>query len=261
MTNLSSEDLLSAALTISAEAQSIPLRYFRSQIPVEDKADSSPVTVADRETEEHIRSAISERFPSHGIYGEEFGVEVADSAFVWVIDPIDGTKSFISGSPLFGMLLGVLDQGSPQAGVIRMPALGECFAGHRNGTATLNGSPISCRRVTNLSEARIYLNEADLMMQMRPSTFERLFRTGKLSRFAYDCYSFGLLAMGEIDAVIDFDLKPYDFLPVVPVIEAAGGVITDWDGQPLGLRSDGTVAAAGTRELHRALLEILHATR
>jgi inositol-phosphate phosphatase/L-galactose 1-phosphate phosphatase/histidinol-phosphatase len=253
----SSGDLLRAAVEISAAAAAIPLRYFRSGVAVEDKADESPVTIADRETEQHIRAAIQARYPGHGILGEEFGPRKTESSFTWIVDPIDGTKSFISGSPLFGMLIGVLRDESPEAGVIRMPALGECFAGRRGGGATLNGAPIRCRPAPPLADARIYINEANQMMDADRDRFARLMSAGRLRRFAYDCYSFALLAGGHIDAAVDFDLKPYDYLPVVPVIEAAGGVITDWGGDRLGLSSDGTVLAAGSPALHQSILRLL----
>lgn len=257
MQELSPQDLLAAAVEISATAAAVPMRYFRQNFAVEDKGDESPVTVADRETEQTIRRSIQERFPAHGIFGEEFGRKDSDGAFTWIIDPIDGTRSFISGSPLFGMLLGVVHDGKPVAGVIRMPALGECFAGAVGGDATLNGTPIRCRAAPSLDRACIYLNEANLLMAEESERFRRLMSAGKLRRFAHDCYSFALLALGQIDAVVDFDLQPYDYLPVVPVVEAAGGIITDWRGQPLGLDSDGTVLAAGGPEIHRELLELL----
>jgi histidinol phosphatase-like enzyme (inositol monophosphatase family) len=259
MQDSSAQELLQAAIDISAAAAAIPLRYFRSGLAVEDKADESPVTVADRETEAYLTRAILRRFPSHGIFGEEYGRQEGSSAYTWIIDPIDGTKSFITGSPLFGMLLGVVRDGAPVAGVIRMPALGECFAGRSGGAATLNGQPIRCRTAPALAEARIYLNEANLLIDKEPERFARLVTTGKLRRFANDCYSFALLAMGQIDAVVDFDLKPYDYMPIVPVVEAAGGVITDWQGQPLGLGSDGSVVAAGSAAVHAELLELLRA--
>jgi inositol-phosphate phosphatase / L-galactose 1-phosphate phosphatase / histidinol-phosphatase len=253
----SPKNLLQAAIEISGAAASIPMRYFRSALAVEDKADDSPVTVADRETEEHIRRAIEARFPEHGILGEEFGQDKAGANYIWIIDPIDGTRSFICGVPLFGMLLGVLHNGSPVAGIIRMPALNECFAGHRGGGATLNGAPIHCRKVVNPQEARIFVNEANRMVEREPERLRRLMALGHTRRFSNDCYPFGLLAAGQIDAVVDFDLQPYDYLPLVPVVEAAGGTITDWRGAALGLRSDGTVIAAATRELRHAIMDQL----
>jgi len=257
MQDPSPKELLSAAIEISAAAAAIPLRYFRSGVTVEDKADESPVTIADRETEADITCAILERFPSHGIFGEEYGRQDGTSPYTWIIDPIDGTKSFITGSPLFGMLLGVLRDGQPEAGLIRMPALGECFSGHRGGTAMMNGKPIRCRAAPPLAGARLYLNEANLLMEAEPERFARLCAAAKLRRFANDCYSFALLAMGQIDAVVDFDLKPYDYMPIVPVVQAAGGIITDWQGRALGLHSAGTVVASGDAALHAALLGLL----
>ncbi len=249
-------ELLHAALQISEEAATISMRYFRAGIAIEDKPDESPVTAADKETEAAIRKAIETRFPGHGIFGEEYGKSDADAKFTWIIDPIDGTRSFICGVPLFGMLLGVLRDGEAVAGVIRMPALGETFGGCRGGGATMNGAPISCRKV-GPDKARIFLNEANRMVAREPERLKRLMAFGHVQRFFNDCYPFGLLAMGQIDAVVDFDLQPYDYLPVVGVVEAAGGIITDWQGGKLGLGSDGTVVAAATPELHAAAMALL----
>ena len=253
----SPQELLAAALEISDAAAAIPMRYFRSGVSVEDKPDESPVTIADRETEKSIRAAIERRFPGHGILGEEFGKSGKDAEFTWIIDPIDGTRSFICGVPLFGMLLGVLHRGDPVAGVIRMPALGEVFGGCRGGGATMNGKPIHCRKIASINEARVFINEANRIHGKEPEKLARLMALGHTRRAFNDCYAFALLAMGQIDVVVDFDLQPYDYLPLVPVVEAAGGVITDWNGEKLGLKSDGTVAAAGSAALHAELLENL----
>ncbi len=257
MPDPSPAELLDAALSISGEAAAIPMRYFRAGVVIEDKPDESPVTVADRETETAIRAAIEARFPDHGIFGEEFGKSRVDAEFTWIIDPIDGTRSFICGVPLFGMLLGVLHKGAPVAGVIRMPGLGEIFGGAVGVGASMNGAPIACRKGVKTAAARIFINEAIRMVDREPALLKRLMAFGHTRRFFNDCYSFALLAMGQIDAVVDFDLQPYDYLPVVPVVEAAGGIITDWRGEELGLKSDGTVVAAATKELHGELLSIL----
>ena len=257
MNEPSPDDLLKAVLEISESAAAIPMRYFRSGVAVEDKPDESPVTIADKETEEHIRRAILERFPSHGIFGEEFGRQETDSSFTWIVDPIDGTRSFISGMPLFGMLLGVLRDGRAEAGIIRMPALGEYFAGARGGGATWNGRPMRCRPAPPLAKASIIINEAERILMDDSEKLKRLKNAGRLVRFANDCYAFGLLAAGQIDVVLDFDLQPYDYMPVVPVIEAAGGTITDWSGRSLGLDSDGSVLATGGGQIHREMLKLL----
>jgi histidinol phosphatase-like enzyme (inositol monophosphatase family) len=257
MSDPSPKELLNAAIEISATAAAIPMRHYRSDLTVENKADESPVTIADRETEEHIRAAIQQRFPSHGIFGEEFGRSRAEAEFTWVIDPVDGTRSFISGVPLFGMLICVMQGDTPVAGVIRMPALGEWFAGWRGGGATWNGVPIHCRETRDIGDAWIIINEGNQMLTREPERLRRLMTVGRTRRFLNDCYPFGLLAMGKIDVVVDFDLQPYDYMAAVPVVEAAGGVITDWAGAPLGLNSDGTVIAAATPELHRELVSLL----
>jgi inositol-phosphate phosphatase/L-galactose 1-phosphate phosphatase/histidinol-phosphatase len=256
MPDPSPHDLMNAALEIGAAAEPIPRRYFRSGVAVEEKPDESPVTVADRETETRIREEIAARFPDHGIFGEEFGKSKADSEFTWVVDPIDGTRSFICGVPLFGMLIGVLQGGEPVAGVVRMPALGESYAGCRGGSATMNGADIRCRK-RPVSEAYVFINEANLMVEPDLQRLKRLMHCGHDQRFFNDCYAFALLAAGKIDAVVDTGLQPYDYLPIAPVVEAAGCIMTDWQGAPLGLGSDGTVVAAATPELHAELMRLL----
>ena len=250
-------DLLQAAIEISEAAASIPMRYFRSLLGVEDKPDDSPVTIAARETENFIRRALEERFPAHGILGEEFGRKDAGGGVTWIVDPIDGTRSFISGHPLFGILLGAMRDGRMEAGVIHMPALRECVAGARGCGATLNSATIRCRRAASLPDATVFVNEAARIMQHEPQRFARLATIGKLRRFSYDCYPFALLAMGHIDVVVDYNLQPYDYLPPLAVVEAAGGIMTDWRGKTLGVGSDGSIVAAGSPELHAAVLEAL----
>lgn len=253
-----SADLAQAAARIAQEASAIPMRYFRQgALGIEAKADASPVTLADRATEEAIRAALAEAFPGHGIFGEEFGVTGSLDGPAWIIDPIDGTRFFLSGYPAFGMLLGHLQDGVPQVGVVQMPALGETFVGSAAG-ATLNGAPIRTRRVTRLSEAVVFVNEAERMVADDPARFARLCAAGHTRRMSYDCYPHALVAAGQVDAVTDMGLEPYDFLPLTPLIEAAGGVITDWEGRALGLGSDGRVVSAATPALHAEVLNLLH---
>ncbi|WP_319633595.1 inositol monophosphatase family protein [Pelagibius marinus] len=247
-------ELLQAAREITAAAAAEPLHHYRAGFSVEQKADESPVTIADRETEAALRQAIAARFPDHGIFGEEYGSEGLEREFVWVVDPIDGTKSFISGSPLFGMLVAVLKAGKPVAGIIRMPALNECYGGALESGSDRDGTPIACRRGVPPEKAFLCINEANGLMADHPAVFQRLMQFGAYQRLTYDCYPYAQLAGGQIDAVVDYNLQPYDYLPVVPVVEAAGGVITDWEGRPLTLQSDGRVVAAASAEIHEALL-------
>ncbi|GAB4235784.1 MAG: inositol monophosphatase family protein [Kiloniellaceae bacterium] len=257
MSDLSAAELLQAAREFTAAAAAKPLQHYRAAFSVEQKADESPVTVADRATEAALREAIAGRFPDHGIFGEEYGSEGLERDVVWVIDPIDGTKSFISGSPLFGMLVAVLKGGRPVAGIIRMPALNECYGGAAGVGSDRDGTPIACRQGVPLEKAFLCINEANGLMTDHPEIFQRLMRSGAYQRLSYDCYPYAQLAGGQIDAVVDYNLQPYDYLPVVPVVEAAGGLITDWDGKELTLESDGRVVAAASAELHRDLLKVI----
>lgn len=244
-------------LALAAEAAETAKRFFRRPIGVEFKEDESPVTQADRAIETLVRDRITARYPDHGIVGEEHGIEGADRGRIWVIDPIDGTRSFISGHPLFGFLLAHLDQGVPQLGLIGMPMLGETYLGLRDGGASCNGKPIRASNQTLLGLATVYINEGDKIATYHPALFQKLLRLGRTRRFGYDCYPHALLAAGHVDVVIDYDLKPYDFLALRPVVTGAGGVLTDWQGRTPGLDYEGPVVSAATPELHEEVLDIL----
>lgn len=248
---------LDTILAITADAALIPRKHFRAGVDITHKSDATPVTVADQATEAFIRTALAEHFPEHGIIGEEFAATNTDSALQWIIDPIDGTRAFISGMPLYGMLAGLLKQGVPVLGVVRMPELNEVYASDGAST-TLNGQAIATSDVTDLSQAMVYINEADKVMRAEPTVFARLNAAGRDRRFSYDCYPHALVAAGHVDACIDYDLKPYDILPLVPIVTAAGGLVTDWQGQKLGLNSDGRVLTAATPALHAQLLQLIN---
>ncbi len=247
---------LKAILDITDTAEDIPKRYFRQTLDIIHKGDDSPVTVADQTCERMIRDALAQHFPDHSILGEEFGFEDKGSDLLWIIDPIDGTRSFISGMPLYSMLIALLQDGVPKLGVVRMPELGEVFTGSADG-ATVNGAAISTSNVTALKDAFVYINEGNKIALDAPDLFRRLCQSGREQRLSYDGYPHMLVAMGHADACIDYDLQPYDYLPLVPVIEGAGGVITDWAGAPLTLQSDGRVVAAATKALHHEMLDLL----
>ena len=252
------QTLREVALRTALKAGAIPMAHFRAPLEVHAKADESPVTVADRETEALIRDEIAAAFPGHAIFGEEYGIEGRLDGPTWIIDPIDGTRSFITGHPLFGMLIGFLDGGVPQLGLVRMPALDETFVGLRGGGATCNGVPIRCRQTRALSEALVYVNEPERMAEADPDLFARLCRVGHTRRMAYDCYPHAMVAAGRIDVVVDRGLEPYDYLPLVALVEAAGGVITDWTGRALTLQSDGRVVTAANPDVHAEMLAFLN---
>jgi len=247
---------LETILAITGQAEAIPKQFFRQKLDILHKGDDSPVTVADQTCEQYIRDALADRFPDHSILGEEYGHSDKGGEWLWIIDPIDGTRSFISGMPLYSMLVALLQDGAPQIGVVRMPELDEVFTGSPDG-AFLNGARLATSNVTDLADAYLYINEGNKIALADPALFQRLCTSGREQRLGYDGYPHMLVAMGHADACIDFDLEPYDYLPLVPVVTAAGGVITDWQGAPLSLKSDGRVVTAATPQLHREILNIL----
>lgn len=238
-------------------ARSIALRYFRSGLTVEDKADSSPVTVADRGIEAFLRQRITETFPDHGIFGEEEDPINLDSDHIWIVDPIDGTKSFITGHPLFGGLMALLRGGEPCLGQIDMPAMNERWQGTVGAPSTFNGVPCRTSGCRDLASAFAYTTDPMLFGGRAAAAFEALRDSVRLIRFGGDCYNYGLLASGHCDLVLEIGLQPYDYLPLVQIIRGAGGVITDWSGRPLGIGSGGDVLASATPELHAAMLKRL----
>ncbi|MDR6263504.1 inositol monophosphatase family protein [Roseobacter sp. N2S] len=256
MTDLA--DRLRMALDITKDAAAVAMSHFRNSPDIATKSDQSPVTVADTQTEQAIRDGLARAFPSEAIFGEEFG-RSGDSQDIWIIDPIDGTRSFITGLPLFGMLLGYLQGGQPQLGIIRMPALNEVYAGAVGQGARCNGAAIAVSDCKTLSTARLFVNEGDKLAAHEPQVFARLIHSGELRRMGADCYPHALVARGLVDAVVDYDLQPYDYLPVSAVVQAAGGVMTDWQGNPLTMESDGRTLTAATPELHAELLALVNA--
>lgn len=248
---------LATALDITEAASRISLAHFNGALEIVTKEDESPVTIADQETERSIRDALQTAFPEDGLFGEEYGTEGLEKDTVWVVDPIDGTRSFIAGVPLFGMLLAMTTREAPLLGICRLPALGQVYAAAKGLGATRDGSRIATSGCRALDAAMLFVNEGEKIYAEEPDVFGRLMQAGRLRRLAYDCQPHALVAAGQIDAVVDYDLKPYDFLAMVPIVEEAGGVITDWEGKPLGFRSDGRVVSAATPELHAEVLALL----
>ncbi len=240
---------LAFAHRLADAAGAVIRRYFRRKFTVDQKADLSPVTIADRGAERAMRRLIKARFPEHGIFGEEYGRSQADADYVWVLDPIDGTKSFISGVPLFGTLIALVYRGRPILGVIDQPILRERWVGALGQKTIFNGKRVKTRTCASLDRATLFATSPDLFGAADAPRFERLRQAVRLARFGADCYAYGLLASGFIDLVAEVGLKPYDFCALVPVIEGAGGTMTDWDGKPLHLGSDGHVVASGDRSL------------
>jgi inositol-phosphate phosphatase/L-galactose 1-phosphate phosphatase/histidinol-phosphatase len=260
MTENSSRNILPIALELADAARAHSMRYFRTPLDVISKADQSPVTLADQDAEAAMRQVLSLRCPQDGIYGEEHGRERLDASRIWVLDPIDGTRSFITGSPLWGTLIGVLEGGRVRLGMIDMPVLGERWWGwqdEKEAMALRDGKPVRVSACTAIGQARIVTTSPDIFDAADWQAFDKLSRQCAMRRFGGDCYGYAQLAGGTIDLVVETGLQPYDYLGPAGLIEAAGGVITDWQGRPLGLESDGRVVAAATPQLHRAALEML----
>ena len=257
VTTLDPIELIGFANELADTARSVAMKYFRRHVAVAHKADDSPVTIADRETESVLRALIHERFPDHGLFGEEHGREGEGQTYTWVIDPIDGTKSFITGVPLFGTLIALLAKNQPILGVVEMPALGERWLGAAGHKTTFNGTACETSHCEQLNKASLFATSIDIFQAADRRRFDALSIATHFRRFGIDCYAYGLLASGFVDLVAEADLKPYDYLALVPVIEGAGGRISDWNGAPLGLHSDGRVVAAATPTLHSRALELL----
>jgi inositol-phosphate phosphatase/L-galactose 1-phosphate phosphatase/histidinol-phosphatase len=250
-------DYLALALELVDAAGEIIRLYFRKPLAVDDKADLTPVTIADRAAEEAMRGLIEQRFPDHGIIGEEYGRLREGAEFVWTLDPIDGTKSFISGVPLFGTLIALTHAGRPILGIIDQPISRERWVGVAGRPTTLNGTEVHCRACPDMAAATLFATSPDMFRGEDAAAFGRLSEAAKLTRFGADCYAYGLLAAGFIDLVLEASLKPYDFCPMVPVVEGAGGVATDWHGAALDLGSEGRALMAGDCRIHRAALALL----
>jgi inositol-phosphate phosphatase/L-galactose 1-phosphate phosphatase/histidinol-phosphatase len=242
----------------------IARRHFRTHLPIDDKQDDSPVTRADREAEAAMRAIIEAERPGDGILGEEHGAVRTDAEFVWVLDPIDGTRAFINGLPVFGTLVALTRHGAPILGVIDMPVLGDRWVGAhghapRFATAGNGAGAVRTRPCGSLAEARLCATTPDMFRGTDRAVFDRLHGAVRDTRYGTDCIAYGLLAGGHTDLVVEAGMKPYDYLAQVPIIEGAGGVITDWRGAPLTLASDGRVVAAGDARVHGETLALIGA--
>lgn len=255
------EEFLALAGRLAEAARAVARHHFREDLPVEDKADESPVTRADREAETAMREIIAAACPDHGIHGEEFGVENPEAEFVWVLDPIDGTKRFITGNPLFGSLVALLQGGRPILGLIDMPILEERWlgaAGHATTFSDRKGRrEARVRPCGDLAAATVLATAPEMFRGADALAFERLRRAAKLTLYGGDCFNYGLLASGFTDIVVEANLAPYDHLAHAPIIAGAGGVMTDWQGRPTDLETDGRVLCAGDRRCHDQAISLL----
>lgn len=232
MATPSPDELLEFALAIAREAGQVALGYFQAGVAVERKADASPVTIADRETEQLLRQRITERFPEHSVVGEEFGIAGATAALRWLLDPIDGTESFIRGVPLWGVMVGLEHEGDPVVGVVHFPALRETLWARRGGGAWWNGQPARVSEVGRLEDATLLMTDVRGFPAFgKQAEFERLRARVKFERTWGDCYGHALVATGRAEIMLDPILHEWDACALMPILEEAGGHFVTWEGQ------------------------------
>ena len=220
-------DFISFANTLADKSSEVIMQYFRRRFSIDTKEDNTPVTNADKNSEEKIRELIKQTYPSHGILGEEYESINLDGEFTWVIDPIDGTQSFIAGHKDFGTLIALLKNKKPILGIINCPAHQERWIGIENQPTTLNGNVVSTSNVQKIKDGYAFTSGLYFEDDKFKKGFHKIIQRAKYYRFGGDCYMYGMLASGLIDVVIEDTLKIYDYMALIPVIEGAGGVVSD----------------------------------
>lgn len=254
------QSLLATAHALADRAGAVILPHFRTQQAVDHKGGGlfDPVTAADRNAEAAIRERLAEVYPSHGILGEEFGAQASETEYCWVIDPIDGTRSFIIGLPLWGTLIGLTRGGVPLLGVMDQPFTGERFwSGETESLFRHDGTTrtMRTRACADLSQALLATTSTDHFSGEDQQHFDALTHAVRLRRFGGDCYNYCLLAMGQIDLVAEAGLQPFDIMALIPIVERAGGVVTNWEGGDP--RPGGRILAAGDERLHAQAVKLL----
>lgn len=246
---------------LAAVAARETLPRFRQTLDVEDKQLKGvfdPVTIADRAAEAAMRALITERFPDHGILGEEFGAERTDAEHVWVLDPVDGTRAFISGLPVWGTLAGLTTKGRAVLGMMAQPFTDELFCGdgaHAWYTGPGGDRALKTRALADLSAATLMTTTPALFKGAEADAYRRVEAAVRMPRYGADCYAYCMVASGHVDLVIETGLAPYDIVALIPIIEGAGGIVTTWEGT--SAEGGGRIIAAGDRRLHAAALALL----
>lgn len=257
------QEIINFANHLADLSSDIARKYFRLENGEIAKDDDSPVTKADREIEKIIREEIEKKFPNHGIIGEEYGDKNVEADFVWILDPIDGTSSFIIGRPLFGTLIALTYRGKSILGIMNQPITNERWIGIDGEGAWMNGKKIQTRNCKEISDAVICSSSSHYFQNGDEEILKKLSGAAKYQRlggiiYGGDCYSYASLASGFVDIVLDPGLKVYDYAALLPIIEMAGGVVSDWQGNDLKLKSNVKLVACATKELHEKALKILN---
>ncbi|OUW96877.1 MAG: hypothetical protein CBD97_00435 [Pelagibacteraceae bacterium TMED237] len=251
-------EFVNFANLLADSASKTSMHYFRKKLDIENKDDESPVTIADKETEEIIRELIKKKFPNHGILGEEYENENLDSEFIWVIDPIDGTRSYIAGHKDFGNLISLLHDNQPIIGIINCPAHNERWIGIKNNKTTCNGKEVSTSGVNKIENSYLFTSGIYFLEPFFKKGFEKIKEKSKYFRLGGDCYMYGMLSSGLIDIVIEDTLKAHDYMALINVVEGSGGKITDKQGKPINLQSDGSLIASSSSQLHSEIIKIIN---
>lgn len=251
------QELVPFAENLANIAGDVVRSYYGTKFDYDVKDDKSPVTIADKEVERNLRAAIRNQYPSHGIIGEEFEDTAAESKYRWVIDPIDGTKSFMIGRPIFGTLIALLENDKPILGLLDQPILGERLIAATGMKTRFNNDDCATRTTRSLDRAVLCTTSPNLFDDKDLESFNNIRKRAEYVVYGGDCYSYGLVARGTVDLVIETGLKPHDFLALVPIIEQAGGVVTDWSGNKMDYNSDGRIIACGSTALHKEVLDII----
>ncbi len=252
------QEYLKFANKLADVASETSMQYFRTNIDVDNKSDETPVTIADKNTELNIRSMIEKEYPNHGILGEEFDSINQNAEFVWVIDPIDGTRSYIAGHKDFGNLIALTKNNKPIIGIINCPAHNERWIGIKNQNTILNDKPAISSNVNNIEDAYLFTSGLYFDEPHLRKAVETINKKVKYYRYGGDCYMYGMLASGLIDIVIEDTLKAHDYMALVNVIKGAGGEITDKFGNEITTDSKGSVVASANKELHSKLISLIN---
>jgi len=252
------QEYLSFSKMLADKSEKIIMEYFRKPLSTESKDDNSPVTIADKNTELKIRELIQNKYPEHGILGEEFEGTNINSEYIWVIDPIDGTRSFIAGHKDFGTLIALLHNNKPLIGIINCPAHKERWIGVRGEQTTMNGKKVQTSKIQTLNKSYVCTSGLYFDDDHFRRGFDKIIKQTKYHRFGGDCYMYGMVASGFIEIVIEDTLKVHDYMALVPIIEGAGGKITDKFGKSVNIYSEGSVVATANYQLHKQLIDIIN---
>ena len=255
--SLNTEEFTKFGNLLADDASQTSMHYFRNKIEIEIKEDESPVTLADKETELIIRDRIRKEYPHHGILGEEYENEKIDSEFIWVIDPIDGTRSYIAGHKDFGNLIALLHNKKPILGIINCPAHGERWIGVKDKITKCNEKDVATSNIQKIKEAYLFTSGLYFQEPKIKKGLELLKEESKYYRLGGDCYMYGMLASGFIDIVLEDTLKVHDYMALINVIEGAGGQITDKFGKEISLESDGSLVASSSKPLHNEIINLI----